>query len=69
MLKQVLDFKIESSGYECSYTDDFNKYYIHMDIFKCAIEYTLGTLLEVEIIKLLGHGNYYWNVYITVNNL
>jgi len=51
---------------ECSYAGDFNKCHMHREIFKGAIEYAFGTLADVEIIKLLGHGDDYCNVYITV---
>lgn len=57
---------MEYTVHECSYADDFNKCHMHREIFKGAIEYAFGTLAEVEIIKLLGHGDDYCDVYITV---
>ena len=57
---------MEYTVHECSYADDFNKCHMHREIFNGAIEYAFGTLAEVEIIKLLGHGDYYCDIYITV---
>ena len=39
---------------------------MHREIFKGALEYSFGALAEVEIIKLLSHGDDYCDVFIHV---
>jgi len=51
---------------ECAYADDPSKCHMHREIFKGALGYAFGSLAEVEIIKLLSHGDEYCDVSIHV---
>jgi len=57
---------MEYTVHECSYANDSNKCHMHREIFKGALEYSFGALAEVEIIKLLSHGDDYCDVFIHV---
>lgn len=49
---------------QCAYADDPKKCHMHREIFRGALEYAFGDSADVDIIKLLSHGDEYCDVYI-----
>jgi predicted hydrocarbon binding protein len=63
---EIRKSSMEYTVHECAYADDPSKCHMHKEIFKGALEYAFGSLAEVEIIKLLSHGDEYCDVSIHV---